>query len=177
MESKWLFAVLITAFSCIAQGDGMKLKKNFVLTSSAFVHKGNIPAKYSCDGEDISPALRWENAPEGTQSFVLIVDDPDAPKKIWVHWVLFNIPATVVELPEGVKVDYAGGATDFPGNKAGQYGGPCPPSGIHHYHFTLYALDTKLNLAQGATKEELLAAMQGHVLGKAELIGLYKRSK
>lgn len=149
--------------------------KVFTLTSSAFTHNGSIPSKYTCDGQNISPALTWHNAPVGTQSFALIVDDPDAPKKVWVHWVLFNISAAASELPEDVQAGkFVSGSNDS--NKDGQYGGPCPPSGVHHYHFTLYALDTRLNLLeQGASKEDVLKAIKGHVLGQATLIGLYQR--
>lgn len=145
------------------------------LSSPAFTHNGTIPAQYTCDGTNISPALRWSGAPANTKSFALIVDDPDAPKKTFVHWVVFNIPATTRELPEGVRSgEFTCGVNDF-GTK--KYGGPCPPSGVHHYHFKLYALDTILDLASDATKEDLLDAMQGHVLAQAELVGVYARKK
>lgn len=155
-------------------------KTPFTLTSSAFTHNGVIPTKYTGDGENISPALQWQHAPKGTQSFALIVDDPDAEGKPWVHWLLFNIPASVSQLPEGIKKgNFVSGATNFYYTRDGifQYGGPFPPSGTHHYHFTLYALDTKLNLTQDAERENLEEAMKGHILGKAQLIGLYKRKK
>lgn len=143
------------------------------ISSPAFTHKGNIPAQYTCDGTNISPVLQWSGAPAGTKSFALIVDDPDAPSKTYVHWVVFNIPATTTELAEGVR-SVTCGTNDF-GTK--KYGGPCPPSGTHHYHFKLYALDSMLDVSVGATKEDLLDAMQGHVLAQTELIGLYARAR
>ncbi|MCL4380493.1 YbhB/YbcL family Raf kinase inhibitor-like protein [Candidatus Dependentiae bacterium] len=155
----------------------MATKDNiFTLSSSALQHNKKIPAKYTCDGANISPALQWQHAPEGTKSFALIVDDPDAPGKTWVHWVVWNIPVSMTALPEGIQSDaFMQGATDF--NGAQQYGGPCPPSGVHHYRFTLYALDTILSLPRGSTKEDLIAAMQGDILGTAQLIALYERNK
>lgn len=143
------------------------------LTSKAFREKGAIPEKYTCDGENISPPLRWEGAPEGTKSFVLIVDDPDAPRKTWVHWILYNISATDHECAEGrVPSGAIQGVNDF-----GQalYGGPCPPSGVHRYFFKLYALNQTLTLSKGATKEQVEKAMAAHILGQAELIGTYSR--
>jgi len=148
------------------------------LTSSAFTHGAMIPKKYTCDGRDISPPLSWSDPPEKTESFALIMDDPDAPMGTWVHWVLYNIPATARSLSEGVPTD-----AELPdGSRQGRnswhrigYGGPCPPSGTHRYFFKLYALDTKLNLASGVTKEELLQAMAGHIVAQAELMGRYSR--
>ena len=146
----------------------------FILTSSAFTNNGMIPPKYTCDGKNLSPALQWSDVPNGTKTFALIVDDPDAPTNVWVHWVMFNIPATMRELPEGIQSgEFIQGSTDFPGKK--EYGGPCPPTGTHRYHFTLYALDINLDLPAGASKENVLSAIKGHVLGQAKLIGLYKK--
>jgi Raf kinase inhibitor-like YbhB/YbcL family protein len=148
------------------------------ITSSAFAEGSNIPSKYTCDGQDISPPLEWKDAPEGTKSFALISDDPDAPVGTWVHWVAFNIPPNVTKLEENMKRDkefkngMRQGNNDWP--KIG-YGGPCPPSGIHRYYFKLYALDTVLDIKPGATKEQLLKAMKGHVLAEAQLMGKYKR--
>jgi Raf kinase inhibitor-like YbhB/YbcL family protein len=146
----------------------------FELTSSAFAQGEAIPVKYTCDGEDISPPLRWSDPPASTQSFALIADDPDAPVGTWVHWVLFNLPAETRELPEQ--------ATPPGGSQGGKnswkrtgYGGPCPPGGTHRYFFKLYALDTMLDLAAGATKEQLLKAMEDHILGQAEVMGTYSR--
>jgi Raf kinase inhibitor-like YbhB/YbcL family protein len=148
------------------------------LTSPAFEAGGMIPAKYTCDGPDVSPSLRWANPPAGIKSFALIADDPDAPVGTWVHWVLWNIPADAggldenlpktASLPSGAQQ----GTTDF--RRIG-YGGPCPPSGTHRYYFKLYALDTMLELPSSATKRDLEGAMHGHILGQAELMGQYRR--
>jgi hypothetical protein len=134
---------------------------------------------HTCDGSDVSPALAWADAPHATQSFALIVDDPDAPAGDWVHWVVFNLPATTRALPGGL----APGAKLISGGRQGRndfgrvaYGGPCPPPGpAHHYHFKLYALDTIVDLPSGASKADLQEAMQDHVLAQAELIGRYRR--
>ncbi|BAZ53291.1 PEBP family protein [Nostoc sp. NIES-4103] len=154
--------------------------KAMKLESTAFDANGLIPAKYTCDGEDISPPLIWDEVPRGTQSIVLIVDDPDAPGRTFIHWVVYNIPATIRQLPEkiaAVKTLPNGGVqgkNDF--GKLG-YGGPCPPGGIHRYFFKIYALDQELNLSAGATKNQILAAMESHVLAKADLIGRYQRQR
>jgi Raf kinase inhibitor-like YbhB/YbcL family protein len=149
------------------------------LKSTSFKNGDFIPRQFTGQGADKSPALQWQNAPEGTKSFALINDDPDAPGMTWVHWVIFNIPPdkttlseavpTKGELPDGSRQ----GINDF-----GQigYGGPMPPPGkAHRYFFKLYALDCMLELKSGITKSELLKAMQGHILAQAELVGLYKR--
>jgi Raf kinase inhibitor-like YbhB/YbcL family protein len=150
----------------------------FQLTSTAFKHGETIPRKYSCDGQDISPPLAWGDPPQGTQSFALIMDDPDAPAGVWVHWVLYNLPAGSRGLPEAVPPD----AQLADGSRQGKnswgrvgYGGPCPPRGTHRYFFKLYALDRALDLAAGATKEQLLKAMEGHILAQTELMGKYTR--
>ncbi len=148
------------------------------LTSSAFDHEGMIPAKYSCDGQDISPPLIWENVPEGTESFVLICDDPDAPVGTWVHWVLFDLPAETRSLPEAVAAEPEPPVGGRHGkNSWGRldYGGPCPPSGAHRYIFKLYAIDTTLNLSAGAKKQKVLDAMDGHILDQTTLMGKYQR--
>jgi len=148
------------------------------LTSSAFKEGAMIPAQYTCDGKDISPPLNWSAVPEGTQSFALICDDPDAPIGTWVHWVVYNIPDKVTALPENVPPhksvmgNILQGMTDF--RRIG-YGGPCPPRGTHRYYFKIYALDTMLNLPAGATKRELLRAMEGHILVEGQLMGRYGR--
>jgi Raf kinase inhibitor-like YbhB/YbcL family protein len=148
------------------------------ITSSAFANNGMIPSKYTCDGEDISPPLQWDGIPEGTKSIALICDDPDAPMGTFVHWVLYNLPAETTELAENMPTDKElsngarQGMTDF--RKTG-YGGPCPPSGTHRYFFKIYALDTKLDLAAGASKSQLLKAMEKHILAQGELVGKYKR--
>ena len=148
------------------------------VTSSAFAEGAMIPVKYTGDGADVSPPLSWSGAPEGTKSFALISDDPDAPVGTWVHWVLFNIPPDVTELPENVPADekLASGAVhgknDF--RRLG-YGGPMPPSGTHRYYFKLYALDALLELAHGAAKADLLRAIEGHILAQGQLMGKYSR--
>jgi Raf kinase inhibitor-like YbhB/YbcL family protein len=149
------------------------------LTSSAFTEGAPIPAKYTCDGEDVSPPLKWSNLPQGTKSVALICDDPDAPLGTWVHWVVYGIPATVTELPEGVPAvetipnGARQGTNDF---KRVGYGGPCPPKGRpHRYVFQLYALDAELQLSPGATKKDLVNAMKGHILAEGRLIGTYER--
>lgn len=151
----------------------------FQLTSPAFSPGGEIPVRHTCDGPDLSPPLRWADPPAGTKGFALIADDPDAPAGTWIHWVLYGLPATVRELPEGVpardSVPGLGsqGVNDF--RKVG-YGGPCPPRGpAHRYFFRLYALDTELALPGRRSKAEVLKAMEGHVLAQAELMGRYKR--
>jgi len=150
----------------------------FQLTSPAFQPGESIDSKYTCDGQDISPPLSWTAPPAGTKSLALIMDDPDAPMGTWVHWVIYNIPAGESSLPEAVPADQElpngarQGLNSWP--KYG-YGGPCPPSGQHRYFFKLYALDAVLDLPARVTKERLLQAMEGHVLGRAELMGLYRR--
>lgn len=141
----------------------------FTITSSAFAQGKPIPAKYTCDGLDISPPLAWSDAPSGTQSFALIMDDPDAPGGTWV---LFNLPAQTHQLAEKAAPQGAQGRNSW--GRLG-YGGPCPPSGTHRYFFRLHALDTRLRLPAGASKEQVLRAMQGHVLAQAEWMGVYGR--
>lgn len=143
------------------------------LTSPAFEHQQTIPERYTCDGKDVSPELRWTVVPSNTQSFVLIVDDPDAPVGTWIHWVLFDIPPETRSLPEGVQGVGTQGRNSW---RSPGYGGPCPPPGKpHRYFFKIYALDTMLELSAGATKAEVERAMQNHILGYGELIGLYGR--
>ncbi|MDP3726680.1 MAG: YbhB/YbcL family Raf kinase inhibitor-like protein [bacterium] len=143
------------------------------IESSAFKHNTLIPQKYTCDGENINPALMFLNIPKGTKSLALIMDDPDAPVGLWVHWVLWNISPDTKEIEENyTPKDAIEGMTSF--GKEG-YGGPCPPNGEHRYFFKLYALDSELVLPTTADKETLEEAMVGRVLEKAELIGLYSR--
>ncbi len=165
--------------STSAQPQTTPVSKTMKLESTAFTDDGMIPSQYTCDGQDISPDLSWDAPPTGTQSLALIVDDPDAPGQIFVHWVLYDIPPEVQQLPKAIapQATLLNGGTqgknDF-GNLG--YGGPCPPSGIHHYFFRLYALDRELGLEAGATKAQLQAAMGGHILAATELIGRYSRS-
>ena len=150
------------------------------LSSSAFTHNGSIPQEYTCDGADDSPPLEWKGAPAGTKSFALIVDDPDAPdpkapKMVYVHWVLYDIPPGIAMIergatPKGVRV----GLNDW---KKAAWGGPCPPIGRHRYFFKLYALDTTLGDLGSPTKPKVEAAMRGHILEQVELIGTYEHPK
>ncbi len=146
----------------------------FTITSTAFEPGAPIPARYSCDGDDISPPLAWADVPPDTQSFALIFDDPDAPGGTWNHWLLFNLPADTRALPENTTLPTG---TRIGKNSWGRtdYGGPCPPHGTHRYFFKLYALDTTLSLADGASKSEIEAAMNGHILAQAELMGTFTR--
>lgn len=149
----------------------------FTLSSSAFTQGQPIPAAYSCKGRDISPALAWTEPPANTQSFALIMDDPDAPAGTWVHWVIYNIPASTRGLPEGVPTDAQLSDGSLQGTTSARstgYHGPCPPSGTHRYFFKLYALDTTLSIAS-ANKEKLLKAMDGHILAQTELMGTFSK--
>jgi Raf kinase inhibitor-like YbhB/YbcL family protein len=148
------------------------------ISSTAFAPGDMIPKKYSCDGPDFSPPLTWSEVPEGTRSLALICDDPDAPVGTWVHWVYYDIPPDIGGLPENVSTQdkpAIGGIQGINDFRRKGYGGPCPPGGTHRYYFKLYALDTQLNLKAGANKQQLLAAMQGHVRAEAELMGKYRR--
>jgi Raf kinase inhibitor-like YbhB/YbcL family protein len=148
------------------------------LTSPAFQPGSPLPVAYSCRGRDVSPALNWGESPAGTKSLALIMDDPDAPMGTWVHWVIYNIPASARGLPEAVPAGPQLKDGSLQGkNSGGQngYNGPCPPSGTHRYFFKLYALDTALTLSSGASKDQLLKAMQGHILAQAELMGTFSK--
>lgn len=148
------------------------------VVSPAFDPQTSIPIKYTCRGRDISPPLEWTDIPGAVKSFALIVDDPDAPMGTWVHWVLFNIPASTRSLPENVppgpRLD--DGSVQGVGS-AGEngYQGPCPPSGRHRYYFKIYALDTELNLPPSANKNAVVAAIQGHVLAQGQLMGYFSK--
>jgi Raf kinase inhibitor-like YbhB/YbcL family protein len=150
----------------------------FSISSPAFTEGGNIPSKFTCDAGQTnpSPALAWKDAPAGTKSFVLIMDDPDAPMPGgFTHWVLADIPASTKGLPEGFQVGSVGVSANSGFRRPG-YGGPCPPSGAHHYHFKLSALDVdSIGIAQGASRADVEKAMAGHVLATAETVGLYQK--
>jgi Raf kinase inhibitor-like YbhB/YbcL family protein len=174
-------ALLLLQTSAQAQtkGDaGMAL----TLTSPGFTHQGDMPNQFTCEGKDFSPALEWSGVPATAKSLALIVDDPDAPdpkapKMTWVHWLLYNLPLAAKGLPEAVlpkdlPTGTLQGVTDF---KKTAWGGPCPPVGKHRYFFKLYALDTVLPDLKGPKKPQLEKAMEGHVLEKAELVGLYQK--
>jgi Raf kinase inhibitor-like YbhB/YbcL family protein len=180
--SCWFAAIwfcLVTASCADDTKTARESAMNLQITSSAFAEGRPIPDKYACAGPNVSPPLQWVNAPAGVKSFALIADDPDVPVGTWVHWVLYNLPPATrslaenlppsPELPDGSKQ----GVNDFqqPG-----YGGPCPPPGKpHRYFFRIYALDTALSLKSGATRKELLQAMEGHVLTQGQLMGTYQR--
>jgi Raf kinase inhibitor-like YbhB/YbcL family protein len=150
----------------------------FKLESSAFKNGDSIPAEYSCEGEDFSPPLNWSGAPQGTQTFAIIMEDPDAPVGTWVHWVLYNLPANAEALPAAVE-----SPSDLPpGTQVGlndwdenSYGGPCPPSGTHRYFFYIFALDSEVKLGEGATSAALREAISGHTLAQTEHMGTFSR--
>lgn len=148
------------------------------LSSKAFKDGGSIPRKYTCDGEDISPPLAWEGIPAKARSLALIAEDPDAPGKTWVHWILYDLPPETRSLPENASQAHAlpghalEGMTDF---KRVGYGGPCPPDGRHRYFFRLYALDSRLEFPEGVSRDEVLQTIRGHVLDEAQLMGTYCR--
>jgi len=147
-------------------------------SSTAFTGGQAIPSAYTCKGQDVSPPLAWGDPPGGTQSFALIMDDPDAPAGTWVHWVIFNIPASTRGLGEAVRADPQLFDGSLQGNNSSRslgYHGPCPPSGTHRYFFKLYALDTMLSLTSSVTKDQLLKAMQGHILAQGELMGTFSK--
>jgi len=154
------------------------------LTSTAFAHGEAIPRKHTCEGDDVSPALAWSGAPAGTESLVLIVDDPDAPdpaapQRVWVHWVLYNLPPDSSGLVEGVATDALPKGAEIGLNDWGrrEFGGPCPPIGRHRYFHKLYALDVRLKGLSSPRKSQVEAAMQGHVLAEAQLVGTYLKGE
>lgn len=156
---------------------------SLTITSTAFPRNGPIPTEYTCEGRDISPPLAWAGVPSGTQSLALIVDDPDAPdpaapKRVWVHWVLYDLPPTASGLPEGVTAERLPPGTREGTNDWGRigYGGPCPPIGRHRYFFKLFALDVVLPDLDRPTKAALESAMHGHILARAELVGTYQKA-
>lgn len=149
------------------------------LSSKAFKGGYAIPKEYTCDGDDISPPLEWTSVPDDAMTLALIADDPDAPNGTWVHWVLYNLPAHILEIPanlppkDQLENGTIQGINDF---KNIGYGGPCPPGGTHRYVFKLYALDKELDLAAGATTRQLLQAMEGHILDRAQFMGTYSKT-
>ncbi|NGX42398.1 MAG: putative lipoprotein LppC [Chlamydiae bacterium] len=147
-------------------------KRELQITSTAFKHNATIPRKYTCEGVDVSPPLSIGNAPDAVKSYAIIVDDPDAPMGTFVHWVAWNIDPTAISLNEGESIP-AEGRNDF---RQDRYRGPCPPPGSpHRYFFKVFALDTQLDISKGSTRDELVAAMDGHILSYGELVGIYQR--
>ncbi len=179
--------VLRTLFCLTLLGGGlmtMIFRNDFLLSSSAFKEGESIPSIYTCDNEDkngISPPLEWSNAPRKTKSFVLIMDDPDvphepgAPPRVWDHWVLFNIPATTTKLEKNLKHLPKGAKSGNNSWNRSGYGGPCPPDREHRYFFKVYALDAELTLKEGSSKQDIENAMQGRILGEAQLMARYDR--
>ena len=171
-----LFATMSAVILMTTGGIAMAME----LRSTAFADGSRIPGKYTCDGSDVSPPLAWNGVPAGTKTFALISDDPDAPSGMWVHWVMWNIPASATSLGENFSKEPTlrdgtrQGMSDF--RKPG-YGGPCPPSGTHRYFFKIYALDTVLELPAAADKARLETAMKGHILAQAQLRGTYSRER
>jgi len=174
-KMSYVIVILFLFILSISQGGGKMVIK---VKSSAFEDGEMIPKKYTCDGANVSPPLEWELGPAGCKALALVCDDPDAPMGTWVHWVVYNIPAQVNRLEEGIppsKVLDDGtiqGTNDF--HKIG-YGGPCPPRSTHRYYFKIYALDTCVKLESGATKSQLLHAIEEHILAQGQLMGRYKR--
>lgn len=142
------------------------------VSSIAFKHNGFIPAKYTCDGTNISPPLTIGELPERTKSLVIVVEDPDAPIRSWVHWIVWNVLPT--HTIQEASIPGIEGRNDFQQN---HYGGPCPPSGTHHYYFKIYALDDVLSINKGAARHEVEKAMNSHIIAKGELVGLYKKAR
>jgi len=161
--------ILLAAGATFGAG-GAKMK----ITSSAFQEGGNIPSKFTCDGSDTSPPLQITGVPSEAKTLVLIADDPDAPSGLFTHWLVWNIPPQTNSIAEGGAAKGVQGTNDF--GKSG-YGGPCPPSGAHHYAFKVFALDRELDLRSGAKRSQLDAAMKGHIIAQGELIGRYTRKK
>ena len=169
MHRELLF-LLMTSFVFAGFAFAQENNDQMAVRSPVFAHNGPIPSKYTCQGDDINPPLVISNIPQGAKTLALIVDDPDAPMGMWVHWVVFNIALTS-EIAED-SIPGLQGINDF---RRMDYGGPCPPSGTHRYFHKVYALDTALSLKEGITKKKLEAAMEGHILAQAQLIGLYKK--
>jgi Raf kinase inhibitor-like YbhB/YbcL family protein len=174
-----LVSLLVIVSGCTTTEKEVNNMEKISISSEAFKENGTIPDEYTCEGEDISPPLSWQGLPAGTKSIALIMDDPDAPGRTFVHWVIYNIPGSMQKLAKGIpkkeKLDDGSrqGMTDF--GRAG-YGGPCPPRGKpHRYFFKIYAIDKMLDLPSGASREDVETAMKGHVLAKGELSGKYAR--
>lgn len=166
-----IFLLVLLAFACISNA---QTSAGFKLVSPAFSEGKAIPAKFACDGENVSPSLHWSGVPASTKSFAIIMDDPDAPMGNWVHWVMYNIPDTLAGLGErktAAELKAVDGLNSW--DEKG-YNGPCPPGGTHRYIFKLYALDVMLPQKEGMTREGLLEAMKGHILAETSLTGLFR---
>lgn len=173
MEAKYLILTsLIFIAVCAYLYTGLLRKNNMQITSN-FTNNGKIPSIYTCDGENIAPKLKISGIPLEAKTLAIIVDDPDAPAKTWVHWLLFNVQVTSTDMEIEDGATGIEGTNDF---KEIGYGGPCPPSGTHRYHFKAYALSDSLDLSKGATREEIEEEMQDKILAQAELVGLYQKN-
>lgn len=170
-NTAWVI-IILSLVTCESWG---KNKMTLMIKSPDFSNNTVIPTRFTCDGTNLSPALEWAGAPLATKSFVLIMDDPDAPMGVYDHWLLFNIPKNVTKLEEGIKKLPQGTKGGQNSKKSIHYTGPCPPDREHRYFFKLYALDTALDLPEGASKHEIEKAMKGHILAHTELIGRYNR--
>ncbi|MBI4231865.1 YbhB/YbcL family Raf kinase inhibitor-like protein [Candidatus Peregrinibacteria bacterium] len=169
-KTSTIFLSLLLLTACSGQSNSVNMK----ILSADFENEGTIPAKYTCDGDDVSPPLTLAEVPEDAESLVIISDDPDAPAGTWVHWLMWNINPATTEFPaNSVPTDAVEGTNSF---KNIGYGGPCPPSGVHRYYFRVYALDTVLDLPEGSTREALDQAMEGHIIDRGELMAKYSRS-
>jgi Raf kinase inhibitor-like YbhB/YbcL family protein len=182
----WAVAGLLLAGLVVASARGawgeMGGTMGLSITSEAFEAGGEIPRKYTCDGEDLAPPLAIDGIPDGVRSLALIVDDPDAPdpaapQRVFVHWVLYDLPPAATALPEGPGEAPAGARAGTNDWGRTRYGGPCPPIGRHRYFFKLYALDMALGDLEAPTKARLLEAMEGHVVARTELMGTYRRGR
>ncbi len=173
------FSVVLAAAALLLTGAIVEGQETvpFALTSTVFTEGGRIPDRYTCTAQNVSPPLGWTGVPKGTVSLALIMDDPDAAAKPWVHWVMYNIDPKTTGLAEGVSINAIGALSGTTSFKTLGYGGPCPPvgKGNHHYIFTLYALSASPNLKEGATRVEVLSAIEGITIDKATLVGLYSR--
>ncbi len=174
-----LLALLLLGIGwfCFGLKGGVMRAEQLNVTSPSFKESALIPIKYTCQGDDVSPAIQWEPGPKSTKSFVLLADDPDAPKGTWVHWIVFNIPATVTLLPENVSIDTIPGALEGT-NSAARVGymGPCPPDDkAHRYYFKIYALDMLLDFNENITKVDLEKAIDGHVIAQGYIMGRYQK--
>lgn len=172
-----VFVLPIDALQRRRPQEKKEIATNMRLISSAFPNNGRIPTVYTCDGRDISPPLRWENVPQGTNSFVLICNDPDARGGTWIHWLVFNLPGTVMHLPANANIAFYKGMEGMNNWGSNEYGGPCPPVREHRYVFDLYALSEPLRLKSTAHKTEVVRAMANKVLAKARLTGTYQRTR
>ena len=171
--------VFAIALACLALSSQSNARSQITIHSPAFEEGKEIPSKYTCSGQDLSPPLKWESVPSEAKSLALIVSDPDAPRGTFIHWVVYNLPARLTELGEDIlKEPVVKGGGQQGKNDADDYGyhGPCPPPGApHHYHFKIYALDSDLQLQSGATAADVEKAMKGHVLATGELVGIFGR--